>query len=77
MGDKRMTEYLEIPVFLRNQENLQGEKIIVCDKCLMASCWHGEFMCEESFSPGAGTVEKTIKELKKLNLENSHHWKNQ
>jgi hypothetical protein len=31
--------------------------ITVCDACLCASCWHGEFMCEEAQT--AGTT-KTI-----------------
>lgn len=49
-----------------------NKKIIVCDKCLMACCWHGEFMCEEA--QNAGTVEKTVKELKELDLEHPRHW---
>lgn len=48
--------------------------ITVCDKCLQASCWHGEFMCFEAID--AGTTEKTIVELKKLNLEHPSYWKN-
>jgi len=44
-----------------------NEKVIVCDKCFAASCWQGVFMCEESRN--AGTVEKTINELLKLNIE--------
>ena len=44
------------------------EKIIVCDKCFQASCWQGIFMCWES--QFAGTIELSIEELKKLNLEN-------
>ena len=49
------------------------KKITVCDKCLMASCWQGLFMCDDSIF--AGTVEKTIDELKELNLEHSSYWK--
>lgn len=49
------------------------KKITVCDKCLTASCWQGLFMCDDS--KFAGTVEKTIDELKKLNLEHSSYWK--
>ena len=49
------------------------EKITVCDKCLTASCWQGLFMCDDS--KFAGTVEKTIDELKELNLEHSSYWK--
>lgn len=49
------------------------KKITVCDKCLTASCWQGLFMCDDS--KFAGTVEKTIDELKELNLEHSSYWK--
>jgi len=48
-------------------------RVLVCDKCLTASCWHGEFMCEEALT--AGLIPKTISELKKLNLEHPDHWK--
>lgn len=41
--------------------------ITVCDRCLRASCWHGEFMCEVSSI--AGTVQKTAAELRRLNRE--------
>lgn len=41
--------------------------VTVCDKCLRASCWHGEFVCDESHV--AGTAEKKASELKKLNRE--------
>ena len=47
-------------------------KVTVCDKCLKASCWQGVYMCNDTRN--AGTVEKTIKELKKLKLENSSYW---
>ena len=47
--------------------------ITVCDKCLQASCWQGAFMCDEA--QFAGTIEKTIEELKELNLESSDYWK--
>lgn len=50
-------------------------KITVCDKCLIASCWNGEFMCEES--QYAGIIEKTVKELRKLHLEHEDNWKKQ
>ena len=49
------------------------EKITVCDKCLQASCWQGLFMCDDSRL--AGTVQKTVSELKELNLENPSYWK--
>lgn len=47
-------------------------KIIVCDKCLCASCWQGEFYCDAAKT--AGTREMTRAELEKLNLENSSYW---
>lgn len=46
--------------------------ITVCDKCLTATCWHGEFMCDQSHE--AGTVEKTREELLALNREHPDHW---
>ncbi len=39
-------------------------QITVCDACLCASCWQGEFYCEEARS--AGTVRKTITEMRAL-----------
>ncbi len=36
-------------------------RVTVCDKCLCACCWHGEFMCDDARN--AGTVDKTIREL--------------
>jgi hypothetical protein len=49
------------------------ETITVCSACLPASCWQGEFYCEDS--KRAGTVEKTREELEALNLEHSDYWK--
>jgi hypothetical protein len=46
--------------------------ITVCDKCLRACCWKGEFMCDEARL--AGTVEKTRAELEALDLEHPHYW---
>ena len=42
------------------------DTVTVCSECLQASCWQGVFMCDRSQT--AGTIEKTIKELKKMNL---------
>lgn len=47
-------------------------KVLVCDKCLTASCWHGEFMCQESTTAGLKLL--TIRDLKKLNREHEEHW---
>ena len=47
--------------------------IVVCDKCLQASCIQGIFMCDESRS--AGETTRTVAELKKLGYEHSDYWK--
>lgn len=49
------------------------ETITVCDKCLMASCWQGTHMCQES--QFAGITEKTVEELRELNLEHPDYWR--
>jgi hypothetical protein len=46
--------------------------VVVCDKCLTASCWHGEHMCQES--DRAGTVKKLASELRQLKLEHSDNF---
>lgn len=51
---------------------MERRKVTVCDKCFMASCWHGVFMCNESRY--AGTVEKYADELDQLNLEHPSHY---
>ena len=57
----------------KNGRNKEAKrKIEVCDNCLCASCWHGEFMCDDSRS--AGTTLKTVAELSKLGLENKEHY---
>jgi len=57
---------------MKSQMRKQNETVTVCDACLQASCLQGIFMCEKAYS--AGTVEKTIAELEKLALEDSHFW---
>ena len=52
---------------------MRNDKLVeVCDNCLCACCWYGEFMCDDARS--AGTVIKTVGELKKLNREHSEYW---
>jgi epoxyqueuosine reductase QueG len=46
--------------------------ITVCDSCLRACCWQGIIMCDEA--KDAGTVEKSVSELKQLNFESSDYW---
>ena len=50
-----------------------GRTVTVCSACLQASCWQGAFYCDEYKT--AGTVEKTIAELKKLALEHPSYWR--
>lgn len=45
-------------------ERIRSIKVTVCDNCFRACCWQGIFMCDESRH--AGTVDKTIGELKKI-----------
>jgi hypothetical protein len=46
--------------------------ITVCDKCLRACCWQGEFMCDAAQC--AGTTERTQAQLRELNREHSDYW---
>lgn len=46
--------------------------ITVCDSCLRASCWHGEFFCEQHKE--AGTKKLTESELNTLNLEHPSNY---
>lgn len=48
-------------------------KVVVCSKCLRACCWQGEFYCDDY--KAAETVEKTVAELSKFNLEHPDYWK--
>jgi hypothetical protein len=47
--------------------NISQKIVTVCDKCLRDSCLQGVFYCEDYLT--AGTTEKTIEELRKLNLD--------
>lgn len=46
--------------------------VYVCDNCLTASCWHGEFMCEKSDI--AGIKKMKVSELIKLDLEHCDNY---
>lgn len=46
-------------------------KVNVCSKCLRACCYQEYLMCYES---DGTSVKKTIKQLKKLNLEHHSYW---
>lgn len=47
-------------------------QVEVCDRCKMACCWQGEFMCDEAKE--ARSIFMTVGELRKLNLEHPHYW---
>lgn len=50
------------------------KQVTVCDKCMRACCWQGEFMCDEAL--GAGTVVRTVAELRAgAHGENEHYWR--
>lgn len=52
--------------------NNDDRLIQVCTECGMASCWHGEFLCQNS--KFAGLELKTAKELDDKKLEDKHHY---
>ena len=49
-----------------------SDRVTVCDSCLKATSWYGEFLCEEART--AGTKVMFVGELKKLGLEHESHW---
>ena len=53
-------------------EPLPRKLITVCDRCLMASCWQGVFMCENAVQ--AGTVNLPIETLQGLRREHGSWW---
>ena len=47
--------------------------VTVCDACLRACCWQGEFMCADART--AGTVERTVGELRQgKHGEHESYW---
>ena len=50
----------------------ENKIIEVCAECGTASCWYGEFMCNDSRD--AGLIKKTVKELRETHLENEENW---
>lgn len=49
------------------------DMVTVCASCLRASCWQGEFYCDDY--KFADTVEKSVRELKELKLEHPRYWR--
>jgi hypothetical protein len=48
------------------------DQVLVCDKCLKATCWYGEFMCDDSVSAGLKIMK--VGDLRKLGLEHEDYW---
>ena len=48
------------------------DTVTVCSSCLCASCWQGMFYCD--YYRTAGTVEKTVAELRELNREHPSYY---
>ena len=47
-------------------------KVLVCDACLTACCWHGVFMCDDA--KFAGLKVLTVADLRKLKREHEDNW---
>ena len=47
-------------------------KVVVCDNCDMAACWHGELLCNEYVEAGVWAVP--IYYLEQLGKENPCYW---
>lgn len=52
-----------------------NDKITVCSHCKLATCWDGEFMCQQSKTADIEVL--TVGELKKLDLEHPSYWERQ
>jgi hypothetical protein len=50
-----------------------NSSVTVCDACLCASCWLGEFYCDDYKT--AGTVNMPIAKLRTMALEHPDYWK--
>lgn len=46
--------------------------ITVCAACLRASCWQGEFYCEDARR--AGTIEMPVSALEAIDREHPYYW---
>jgi hypothetical protein len=47
--------------------------VTVCSACLTAACWNGEFCCQDHLT--AGTVERTVRDLRALGQEHPDNWR--
>lgn len=48
--------------------------VLVCDRCFRATCYYGEFMCDDATDAGTGML--TVAELRRLDREHSDYWTN-
>lgn len=48
------------------------KKVTVCASCLCASCWQGQFYCDDYYK--ADITQKTVGELIELDLEHEDYW---
>lgn len=49
--------------------SIDSRMVTVCSACKRACCWDGYFMCDDART--ASTIQLSVGELKKLNLEHS------
>lgn len=49
-----------------------AKKVLVCDKCLRACCWYGEFMCDAATEAGLKIL--TVHDLRMLDREHEDYW---
>lgn len=53
--------------------SILDREVTVCKACLCASCWQGNFFCEEAKT--AGTATRTVRQLLQGNVRESlEHW---
>jgi hypothetical protein len=55
------------------EDTNENDLITVCGNCLEASCWQGEFYCQEYKT--AGTIQMTRAALREMGLESPDYWK--
>lgn len=61
-------------ILLEEPDQIGDNRLIqVCSECLQASCWQGNFMCDESKE--AYTIYQTVRQLKIENREHPDYWK--
>jgi len=49
-----------------------SKRVLVCDHCLRACCWYGEFMCDDRGGAGLGVLQ--VETLKRLSREHPEYW---